>query len=150
MAEISPEERQRRSERARQLHAEGKFGGAQHGAKGGRPRKKRASEIVAAKAEEQADEIVAAFLRGVRDPDAKTAVMAAEKWLRVENQEAELQLKEQKHLDQLSRDDLIARLAEGFARLKRAGIDFDGADMVVDLDDDAVHEVASRELTSGA
>src|SRR5580765_6877984 len=118
---LTPEERERRSQRAKELNAQGKFGGPQPGS--GRPRKKRASELVAEEAEKHSTEIVAAFLRGVRDGDAKTAVMAAEKWLGVENKEATLQLQEQKQLDSMSREDLIVMLAEGFSKLKKHGVD---------------------------
>lgn len=41
----------------RQLHAEGRAGGAEFGKLGGRPRKKRSSEILAEKAAENADRI---------------------------------------------------------------------------------------------
>ena len=53
----SEEERQARSERAKALHAQGKLGGAEFGKLGGRPRKKRSTELIAEKAAENAEKI---------------------------------------------------------------------------------------------
>ena len=48
-------------ERAQQLVAEGRLGGAKYGRMGGRPRTPRASEIAAGKRQKHAEEIVPAF-----------------------------------------------------------------------------------------
>jgi hypothetical protein len=75
------------SQRARELVAAGKLGGAKYGRLGGRPRTPRASEIAAEKAMEHAGEIVAAF-RDALHPSQPIQVRlkAAVEWLRIEEQ----------------------------------------------------------------
>lgn len=102
-------------ERARQLVAEGKIGGARKGA--GRPRHKRASELVAEKAETHANKIVAAYLNAL-DPNntikPEIRLQAAREWLEIERQERELQLKEEKRgpLEDRSPTSLLAFILE--------------------------------------
>jgi hypothetical protein len=52
---LSPTERQRRSDQARRMHAEGKLNPARAGAKGGRQRARNASTLAAQLVEENAD-----------------------------------------------------------------------------------------------
>lgn len=120
---ITEEERQRRAERARQLHQQidpetGRrlFGGPQPGS--GRPRKKRAAEIVAEAAERSAKDIIDAF-KDALDPEqpASVRLQAAKQWLEVENREAALQLQEDKELKDLDQDALIERVAGAILRL---------------------------------
>jgi hypothetical protein len=75
------------SQRARELVAAGKFGGAKYGRMGGRPRTPRASEIAAREAQEHAEEIVAAF-RDALHPSQPIQVRlrAAVEWLKIERQ----------------------------------------------------------------
>ena len=75
------------SQRARELVAAGKFGGAKYGRMGGRPRTPRASEIAAREAHEHAEEIVAAF-RDALHPSQPIQVRlkAAVEWLKIEQQ----------------------------------------------------------------
>jgi hypothetical protein len=75
------------SQRARDLVAAGKFGGAKYGRMGGRPRTPRASEIAAREAQEHAEEIVAAF-RDALHPSQPIQVRlkAAVEWLKIEQQ----------------------------------------------------------------
>jgi hypothetical protein len=128
MASVSEEERQRRSELAKQLNStphpddpnRRKFGGPQPGS--GRPKTKRASTMVAEKAAQHADEIVKAFRRGVNSQDERTAVMAAERWVNLEQKEASIQMEEEKHIEDLDRGELVRMLAEGFAKLQSAGV----------------------------
>jgi hypothetical protein len=74
-------------ERARELVAAGKFGGAKYGRMGGRPRTPRASEIAAREAQEHAEEIVAAF-RDALHPSQPIQIRlkAAVEWLKIEDQ----------------------------------------------------------------
>jgi hypothetical protein len=76
------------SQRARELVAAGKFGGAKYGRMGGRPRTPRASEIAAREAHEHAEEIVAAF-RDALHPSQPIMVRirAAVAWLSMERKE---------------------------------------------------------------
>ena len=75
------------SQRARELVAAGKFGGAKYGRMGGRPRTPRASEIAAREAQEHAEEIVQAF-RDALHPSQPIQVRlkAAVEWLKIEQQ----------------------------------------------------------------
>lgn len=120
--QISDEERERRRERARQLHQEGKFGGDQGGR---RPRNVRASELIAQKAQEHSDKVVKVFLDAI-DPKQPITVrlQAATKWLEAENKEAALQLKEEREaFAKKSPDELLAGIVEMFDRLKGQGVD---------------------------
>jgi hypothetical protein len=75
------------SQRARELVAAGKFGGAKYGRMGGRPRTPRASEIAAREAQEHAEEIVAAFRDALHPSQPiKVRLKAAVEWLKIEQQ----------------------------------------------------------------
>jgi hypothetical protein len=117
-------------ERARQLVAEGKIGGARPGS--GRPRKDRtqtgdhlptAASVVAKAARENADKIVAVFEDAVEAGQAdRTRLAAAKSWLGVEGEEAEREIRqaeaevERQALESMSRDELVESLAAMFAR----------------------------------
>jgi hypothetical protein len=124
---ITDEERERRRERARQLHAEvdpetglRKFGGRQPGS--GRPRKVRAAELVADAAQREAKEIAKVFKDAIQpNQPAAIRLQAAKQWLEIENKEATLQMQEDKALAQLSHDELLERVATSFARLAGGG-----------------------------
>jgi hypothetical protein len=134
---ISDEERARRSELARRLHAEGKFGGPQPGS--GRPRKRRAAEIVAEEAAAEAQAIVKVFKDAI-DPGAPLhlRLQGARDWLTLEQREAALQMAEEKALEGMHRDQLVAELASRLGRL-------------IDAEAIVLPEVTARveELTSG-
>ena len=107
------------SERALQLKEDGKIG-PQFGAKGGRPRKKRATEMAAEKARAHADQITKVFLDGIdEEQPMRMRLAAANSWLGIEQEEAKLQLQEEKHdldLENASRDDLIGFLADALTQ----------------------------------
>lgn len=93
--------------------AEGKIG-PQFGKLGGRPRKPRASEMVAEAARKDADKIIRVFQDGLDDDSIKTRITAANSYLGWEHEEAKLKLEEEKHdldIEDASRDDLIGFLA---------------------------------------
>lgn len=147
---ITPEERKRRSDLAKRLVAEGKIGGAGRGQ--GRKRIPRASEIAAEKARAHAPEIVQAYIDAL-DPSqpAATRIKAADSWLRLEQTEADLQLREKRQLEALSTNDLIGEITERFSAIRRAGglgllpegvMDIDAED-IEELDDD--DEAAAEE-----
>lgn len=118
---ITDEERQRRRDRALQLHKEGRLGGSKYGKQGGRPKKIRASEIVAQQAQEHADEIVKAMRDGLRAKQPSIRLQAARQWLEVESKEYDLKVKEDRALEQLSTEELVEAIAERFARLSDTG-----------------------------
>ena len=103
-----------RSLRAAQLVAEGRIGGREIGKKGGRPRKPRAGELVAEAARENADQIIAAFEAGIAEGvPPSTRATVAEKWLKIEACEAQLQLDEHRQeVEQLDRETMIKLLAD--------------------------------------
>lgn len=123
------EQRQRRSELARRMNQEvvdpdtgrRKFGGPQPGS--GRPRKKRASEIVAEHAQSQASEIIRVFDDAI-DPEQPISIrlQAARQILDIEQKEAALQLEEDKELAKKSSGDLIDEISESLAKLVNAGL----------------------------
>jgi broad specificity phosphatase PhoE len=117
---ISDEERQRRSELAKRLHAQGQFGGRQPGS--GRPRKKRAAEVVAEGAAERGEQILQVFDDAMSSKQpASVRVKAATELLKIEHSEAELKIKENQALDGMSNEQLVALIAERFGRLQSAG-----------------------------
>jgi hypothetical protein len=120
--ELSQEERQRRSDLARRLHAEGRFGGPQPGS--GRPRKARAAQIVAeaAKETENAKLMIASLKDALQPGQPPTVrVQAAKTWLEIEQKEDALQLKEEVVFEGLQREQLQKELAERLLRLQDAG-----------------------------
>lgn len=118
--QISDEERKRRSEMARELHAKGKFGGRQPGS--GRPKKKRASEIVAEQARAEAENIIEVFRDSIRsDNPASVRLNAAREWLKIEQAEADLQLREERQLEGLTTNQLIEMILGRLSRVQEFG-----------------------------
>ena len=118
--QISDEERDRRSKMARELHAKGKFGGRQPGS--GRPKKKRASEIVAEHARAEADNITEVFRDSIRpDNPASVRLNAAREWLKIEQSEADLQLREERQLEGLSTTQLVEMIMGRLSRVQEFG-----------------------------
>lgn len=105
---------------ARELHAKGKFGGRQPGS--GRPKKKRASEIVAEQARVEAENIIEVFRDSIRsDNPASVRLNAAREWLKIEQAEADLQLREERQLDGLSTTQLVEMIMGRLARVQEFG-----------------------------
>jgi hypothetical protein len=97
------------SQRARELVAAGKLGGAKYGRMGGRPRTPRASEIAAREAQEHAEEIVAAF-RDALHPSQPIQVRlkAAVDWLRIEQQGVEQEIGVRDDLSVATDEELVS------------------------------------------
>lgn len=113
---MTPEQRQKLSEAAKQRHKEGKFGGAKFGAMGGRPKKDRAAKRVAeaAQTDKNAQEIIAVFKDAIQPHHPMhIRIKAAEAWLGIEREEAKIVLSEEKTGDEArSREELLAILSE--------------------------------------
>jgi len=76
-----------RSARARQLVAEGRFGGPEFGKLGGRPRKLRASPELADAAYDNVDDIVTALRDGLSaSQPMATRLRAVRLWLEIQQQ----------------------------------------------------------------
>jgi hypothetical protein len=114
---LSPEAREKLSRLAKERVEKGIIGGAKFGKLGGRPRKPRASAEAAEEARKHAQEIIAVFKDGI-DPERPmgTRLKAAELWLAVEEKEAKLSLAEERQDEQLDRDEIIKRLADGLLK----------------------------------
>lgn len=105
---------------ARELHAQGKFGGRQPGS--GRPKKKRASEIVAEQARVEAENIIEVFRDSIRpDNPASVRLNAAREWLKIEQSEADLQLREERQLEGLSTTQLVEMIMGRLTRVQEFG-----------------------------
>jgi hypothetical protein len=93
-----------------QLKEDGKIGG-QFGKLGGRPRKPRASEMVAEAARKEAENIIKQLKEGLADESAKTRLAYIQTWLGVEHEEAKLRLQEERQefdIGQASREELLS------------------------------------------
>ena len=110
--QFSEEERQKRRERMIELRKQGKVG-PQFGKLGGRPKKPRASEKIAAEAEKHADEMLAVLKDGIA-PGQSTSIRlrALEQWLRIEGEERKVEMEEEEHLAKMSRDELMEEFAQ--------------------------------------
>jgi hypothetical protein len=118
--ELSEEERLRRSERMRQLHAEGKAGG-QYGKLGGRPRKKRASEIAAEEIEKKGKELFDHLWDLVENGKEKTKLDAIKTAYALEEQERKVIVEEEVRYDQLKHTQLAELVIGNLFELVRGG-----------------------------
>lgn len=94
--------------RMKELQEEKRVGGAEHGSKGGRPRKPRASAIVAERLQEHGEEAAQVFIDGMRSPNDRIRMEAARSALEVERHESKLQMEEEKHDKEMSKDELVS------------------------------------------
>lgn len=123
MPTYPPEEIERRRKLAKELVAQGKIGGPRPNS-GRPPTKRRASQAIAEAANAEVNNLIAALKSGI-DPSqpASVRVNTAEKWINIERNEAELRLKEDRQLEDMSADDLINLIASKFARVRAGGLD---------------------------
>lgn len=121
--QVSEQERKRRSELAKKLNKEGKFGGKQEGA--GRPAKQRAQEIVAEKIQAEANNIFKALKAALTDEKAPSIrLKAALEMLNIEQREYDYKAREENRLyDNLSKEALLKLIVQRFAELEAAGVD---------------------------
>lgn len=144
---FSPEARQRLSEAAKERHAEGRFGGAEYGKLGGRgnTREKRlANQAIANAAQEEVNRasIVQVFKDAV-DPERPMGqrLKGAELWLAVERENAKLALAEEKaDGEQLTREQIIAALAEKLSNGPAAAIMRQQLDQETIVDADVIED----------
>lgn len=107
-------------ERAKQLVAEGKIGGAREGS--GRPRKKRVSEVINEKIESHAEEIWNVYLDSISETSSpQIRLQAARDLLEIERKEVEHQRSEDEDLKRMNKDQLISELVGSFNRLVDSG-----------------------------
>lgn len=122
--ELSVEERQRRSDLAKRLRSEGKLGGPKSKENAGRPRVKRASELVAEGIREDAPKILKALRMALAADSPSVKLKAALEMLNIEREETKIQLKEEKQAyENMDRDKLLGLIGERFKQLKKEGVD---------------------------
>lgn len=110
--QMSPEARKAASERMKKLHAEGKAG-PQFGKMGGRPRKKRATEVIAEQAAEDAQKLLAVYQDGIAEHQPiSIRLKAAEAYRNIEQSEAKLGMEEEEHVRKMSKEELESHLAQ--------------------------------------
>lgn len=131
-----------RSERAKAMVADGKIGGSDFGKLGGAKRKsnKRATEVVAEAAADNAEAIKRVFLDGI-DPSKPIGIrlQAAEKILKIEADQAKREGEEaDRDFDNMKKGELIDFIVGGLSALQEAGqiandvITINDADVVED------------------
>lgn len=118
--DLSDEEKQRRSERMRRLHAEGRAGG-QFGKLGGRPRKKRATEIAAEEIEKKGRELFDHLWDLVENEKGKTKLDAIKTAYSLEEQERKVMVEEEVRYDQLKHNQLAELVIGNLFELIRDG-----------------------------
>jgi hypothetical protein len=106
MSGWSLERREKQREVAKRLVEEGKFGGKGRGQ--GRPRNKRASEVVAEKTSAEGEAIFDRMMEIVRGGKNQESIAAARTLLETEEKERKLQLEEEANIEDMHRNDLLA------------------------------------------
>lgn len=132
--DIDETESKRRSDLAKRLHAEGKFGGKQKGS--GRPKKERAQEQVAAQIKEEGDNIMKALRAALKSDSPSVKLKAALAMLEIESKEEEFQMRrEDRMYDNYSRDKLIELITGKIKQLSDAGVKIPGInDDIIDAE----------------
>lgn len=108
-----------RSERAKALHAQGKFGGPQPGS--GRPRKKRASELIAEKIADEAELFYDRLITIVRSGNDSNALAAMRDALKIEEQEQVRKDRDKERVEDMARDELLILVAGKIQELAESG-----------------------------
>lgn len=119
----SVERRERQREVAKELVAQGKFGGAGRGQ--GRPRKKRASEVVAENVASEGQEIFDRLMEITRGGKNMESIAAANSLIAIEEKERKLQLEEEQTFEGMRGNDLAESIQTLLIELSTNGtIDF--------------------------
>lgn len=140
--DITDEERQRRSELAKQMHEQGKFGGKQPGA--GRPRKRRVTEVLNEKIEGDANLIYERLKESLDSESEVNKLKAIQIMLDTAKSEMDYQQKEKRNLEDMSEEDLIALIASGVGKLN------EGGELPFDFDTTAEEIIEPAELEEGS
>lgn len=128
--------------RAFQMVQEGRIGGSGRGQ--GRKRKPRAAEHVAEEVRKRSGKIVAALDAGLEADSVRTRLEAAGMALKIERDEAVLQLKEYEvDLDQMGKDELLAELVQLVADPSTEA----QLEAVIDLPPSAIEEVSNDDTS---
>lgn len=119
----SIERREKQREVAKELVAQGKFGGKGRGQ--GRPRKKRASEVVAENVANEGQEIFDRLMEITRGGKNMESIAAANSLIAIEEKERKLQLEEEQSYEDMRGNDLAESIMGLLTELSSNGtIDF--------------------------
>lgn len=121
MVNITEEERERRRQNMLRLHQEGRAG-ADYGKMGGRPRKPRASEYVAERVAQDAEDFYERMRAIVLEGSEKNAGAVWKELMRVEEQERKITVEEEDRIDQLNREKLLELVTKQLTDALAAGI----------------------------
>lgn len=143
---ITDAERKRRSDLAVELNKKrdpvtGKrvFGGNQPN--NGRPRKKRATELMNEKVEQHAEEIFNRLLFILRKGRPLESLQAANQMVAIVNKESDIKTREEKSIENTTTEDLMTLVASRIARLAERGL--------IDFDFEGDAEEVAAEIASG-
>lgn len=120
MSNWTPERREKQREVAKDLVAQGVFGGKGRGQ--GRPRKKRASEIVAEKVADEGQDIFDRLMEITRHGKDSSSIAAASKLLEVEERERKAHLEEEQQIEDMRMNDLKELVWNQLLELNESGI----------------------------
>lgn len=121
MAQWTEERRQAQRELALRLHEQGKFGGVQPNS--GRPRKRRASEVINEQIELRWREILDALFDALQpDKSPNTRLKAAEALMKIADRENDRTDKETERLENMTATQIIDDLMPDLQRLMEAGV----------------------------
>lgn len=140
---VTEEERKRRSQLARRLHEQGRFGGPEFGAMGGRPRKPSVNEHLIEHFRERSDLIVRAVESNLRSKNKAHRMRAAEfvSKLELEHDKAQREARGQgKTPEEMTKEELQEFVAAALtARIEAGELDVKG---FIDLDPSQVQEIS--------
>jgi hypothetical protein len=134
----SLERREQQREVAKRLVEEGKFGGKGRGQ--GRPRKKRASEVIAEETAKEGHEIYDRLIEIVRGGKNMESIAAANSLITIEEKERKVQLEEEQTYEHMRGNDIAELIMHQLAELSANG----------SIDLDFVDEGEYSEITEGA
>jgi hypothetical protein len=118
--QLSDEERKARSDRMRDLHAQGKAG-AQFGHLGGRPRQKRAAEVAAEKIAEEGEELYRILKEKIDSESDKVSLDALKFAYDLEERERKANVEEEVRYEQLKHAELAKLVIGNLIELLEAG-----------------------------
>lgn len=123
MSAWTPERRELQRQVAKDLVEQGKFGGKGRGQ--GRPRKKRASEVVAENVANEGQEIFDRLMEITRGGKNMESIAAANSLIAIEEKERKLQLEEEQSYEDMRGHDLAESIMNLLVELSTNGsIDF--------------------------
>jgi len=154
---MSPEQREKLSELAKQRHREGKMGMPEHGRMGGLAKGRKAKErriakrlAEAASEEKNAKQIVQVFMDAIHPSQPmSTRLRGAQTWVEITQQQAKLEMSEvEQENKQLSREEALKILEEKLSNGPAAAIlrqKMIEANNAITLDDEDYEEMDGRD-----